>query len=105
MNDTGATVNLVEANLVPRLCLQVSRANIAIGLTLHYRVVLNGIVVTNLSVGTWVRQITFELVAMSRFDVILGMEFLYNTEMHVLPHLSCIWIRGMWEPCTIECEC
>ncbi|KAK9215615.1 hypothetical protein WN944_007620 [Citrus x changshan-huyou] len=42
--------------------------------------------------------------ALSRYDVILGMEFLYNAEVHVHPHLSCIWIGGMEEPCMVECE-
>ncbi|KAK9222132.1 hypothetical protein WN944_010564 [Citrus x changshan-huyou] len=58
----------------------------------------------NLSVGTWVRDTSFVVMAMSRYDVILGMEFLYNAEVHVHPHLSCIWIRGMKEPCMVEYE-
>ncbi|KAK9222542.1 hypothetical protein WN944_010978 [Citrus x changshan-huyou] len=42
--------------------------------------------------------------AMSRYDMILGMEFLYNAEVRVHPHLSWFWIGGMEEPCMVECE-
>ncbi|KAK9204702.1 hypothetical protein WN943_014966 [Citrus x changshan-huyou] len=104
MINTGATTNLVEANLVPNLGLQVAKANIAVDLTSHHPGVPNGIAVANLSVGTWVHGTTFVVMAISKFDVILGMEFLYNAEVHVLSHLSCIWIEGMGEPCTVECE-
>ena len=52
MIDTGATVNLVEVNLVPRLGLQVARANLAVALPSHHQVVPNGVAVANLSVGT-----------------------------------------------------
>ena len=64
------------------------------GLTSHHRVVPNGIAMANLSVGTWVHESTFVVMAMLRFDVILGMEFMYNAEVYVLLHLSCIWIGG-----------
>lgn len=74
------------------------------GLTLHHWVVLNGIAMANLSVGTWARETTFLVMAMLRFDVILGMEFLYNAEVYVLLHLSCIWIGGIGKPCMVECE-
>ena len=58
-----------------------------------------------LSVGTWARDTSFVIImAMSRYNVILGMKFLYNVEVHVHPHLSCIWIGGMEEPCMVECE-
>lgn len=92
MINTGATTNLVEANLVPHLGLQVARVNIAVGLTSQHRVVLNGIAMANLSVGTWVHESAFVVMAMSRFDVIFGMKFMYNAEVYVLLHLSCIWI-------------
>lgn len=104
MINTGATTNLVEANLVPNLGLQVAKANIVVGLTSHHRGVSNGIVVANLSVGTWVHGTTFVVMAISKFNVILGMEFLYNVEVHVLSHLSCIWIEGMGKPCKVKCE-
>ncbi|KAK9195175.1 hypothetical protein WN943_003294 [Citrus x changshan-huyou] len=80
MIDTGAMVTLVKANLVPRVGLQVARANIAVYLISHHRVVPIGIAVANLSVGSWVLETTFVVMVMSRFDVILGMEFLYNAE-------------------------
>lgn len=32
------------------------------------------------------------------------MEFLYNAKAHVHSHLSCIWIEGIEEPCTVKCE-
>ncbi|KAK9192655.1 hypothetical protein WN944_003348 [Citrus x changshan-huyou] len=81
MIDTGAMATLVKANLVPRVGLQVARANIAVYLISHHRVIPIGIAVVNLSVGSWVLETTFVVMAMSRFDVILGMEFLYNAEV------------------------
>ncbi|KAK9199630.1 hypothetical protein WN944_014822 [Citrus x changshan-huyou] len=104
MINTVATINLVEANLVPNLGLQVAKANIVVGLISHHRGVSNGIAVANLSVGTWVHGPTFVVMVISKFDVILGMEFLYNAEVHVLSHLSSIWIEGMKKSCTVECE-
>ncbi|KAK9183034.1 hypothetical protein WN944_026183 [Citrus x changshan-huyou] len=79
-------------------------ANLAVGLTLHHWVVLNSIAMANLSVGTWARETTFLVMAMLRFDVILGMEFLYNANVHVLPQCSCIWIGGMGKLCMVDCE-
>lgn len=104
MIDTGALATLAKANLVPRVGLQVARANIVVHLISHHRVVPIGIAVTNLSVGSWVLETMFVVMAVSRFDVILGIEFLYNAEVQVLPHLSCIWIVGIEEPCMVECE-
>ncbi|KAK9184753.1 hypothetical protein WN943_025104 [Citrus x changshan-huyou] len=104
MIDTGATTNLIEVNLVPRLRLQVAKANLVVGFTSHHQVVPNGIAMANLSVGTWAQDTSFVVMAMSRYNVILGMEFLYNAKVHVHPHLSCIWIGGMKEPCMVECE-
>ena len=91
MIDTGAIATLVKANLVPHIGLQVARANIVVYLISYHQVVPISIAVANLSVGSWVLETTFVVMAISRFDVILGMEFLYNAEVHVLPHLSCIW--------------
>lgn len=104
MIDTGATTNLIEVNLVPRLRLQVAKANLVVGFTSHHQVVPNGIAMANLSVGTWAQDTSFVVMAMSRYNVILGMEFLYNAKVHVHPHLSCIWIGGLEEPCMVEYE-
>ena len=90
MIDMGATTNLVEANLVPHFGLHVARANLAVGLTSHHQVVPNDVTVANMRVRTWVRDTSFMVMAMSRYDVILRMKFLYNTEVHVHLHLSCI---------------
>lgn len=74
------------------------------GLTSHHKVVPNGVAMANLSVGTWVRDTSFVVMAMSRYDMILGMEFLYSAEVRVHPQLSWIWIGGMEEPCMVECK-
>lgn len=103
MIDMGAMANLLELGFVSRLGFQVGRVNISVSLTSNQWVVPDGIAVTNLSVGTWAWEAKFVVMTMSRFDVILGMEFLFNAGVHVLPHLSCIWIGGMEEPCTVEC--
>lgn len=56
----------------------------------HHQVVPNGIVVANLSVGTWACEANFVVMAIMRFDVILRIKFMYNAKEHVLHHLSCI---------------
>lgn len=50
--DTRTSTNLVKASLVLFCGLQVARANIAISLTLHHRVVSDDIMVANLSMST-----------------------------------------------------
>lgn len=104
MIDTRAIMNLMEASLVPHLSLQVTKANIVVSFTSYYRLISNRTTVANLSKGTWVREARFMVMVMSRFDVILIMELLYNAEVHVLLHLSFIWIGGIMEPCTVECK-
>ena len=51
--------------------------------------VLSRVAVANLSVGTWVRDTSFVVMAMSRYDVILGMQFLYNAEvLYIITYLA-----------------
>ena len=83
-------VKHVKANLIPRLGLQIARANIDVSFASNNQVVPEDIVVANLSVGTWALDAKFVIIWSMIFVVILGMEFLYNSEVHLLSHLLCI---------------
>lgn len=55
-------VKHVKANLIPRLGLQIARANIDVRFASNNQVVPEDIVVANLSMGTWALDARFVII-------------------------------------------
>ena len=100
--DTGATHNFVAGIEVERLGLSLEKDSSKIKAVNSAAQPIYGVTrAVPMKVSSWEGKANFTAVPMDDFQAILGLEFLRNTKMAVMPYLNSMCVMGE-KPCLIS---
>lgn len=101
MLDTGATNSFIATRVKTKLGLTVTKSDGRLKTANTEAHPTEGATMTLLEFDSWRSRCKFSIVSLDDFDMVLGMEFLSEAKVSLVPHLFSTKVQDETTPCFV----